>query len=206
MTTIYFIRHAEADSSIHNSFLRPLTEKGIRDRTLVTNFLLDKNITCAFSSPYKRSIDTIADFTNRKGIEIEIVDDFREHETISDNYCDADYFPFIQRYWEDKHYKVPGDESIKELQKRNIHALKQILKYHKNENIIIGTHGMALSAILNYYDETFDYQAFLSMVKKKPWVVKIVFQNLKNPQIEYIDLFARSSEPIGAGKSCAISN
>lgn len=206
MTTVYFIRHAQADSSVHNPFLRPLTEKGIRDRALITNFLLDKNITCAFSSPYKRSIDTIADFTDRKGVKIEIVDDFREHETISDNYCDDDYFPFIQRYWEDKRYKVPGDESIEDLQKRNIHALHTILKQHKNETVIIGTHGMALSAILNFYDKTYDYQAFLSMVKIKPWIVKMVFQGLENTKIEYIDLFARRSDHIGAGKSGTISN
>lgn len=98
MTTVYFIRHAQSDSSIHDPILRPLTEKGLRDRSLVTNFLLDKNIDFAFSSPYKRAVDTIAEFTDRRGIEIQIIDDFREHETISDNYCDADYFPFIQSY------------------------------------------------------------------------------------------------------------
>ena len=123
MTIIYFVRHAESDSSVHDPILRPLTEKGLRDRALVTNFLLDKNIDYAFSSPYKRSIDTIADFAGRKGIEIKVIRDFREHETISDSYTDGHYFPFIQKYWENKFYKVPGDESIHELQKRNISAL-----------------------------------------------------------------------------------
>lgn len=193
MTTVYFIRHAQSDSSIHNPFLRPLTEKGLRDRALVTDFLLNKNIHYAFSSPYKRSIDTIVDFTDRNGIEIKIVDDFREHETISDNYCDADYFPFIQQYWENKSYKVSGDESIEDLQERNIDALKIILNQYKDGNIIIGTHGMALSSILNFYDKAYDYQAFLSMVKKKPWVVKMVFQDLVNIKIEYIDLFDNCS-------------
>lgn len=190
MTTVYFIRHAQSDSSIHDPILRPLTEKGLRDRSLVTNFLLDKNIDFAFSSPYKRAVDTIAEFTDRKSIEIQIVDDFREHETISDNYCDADYFPFIQQYWENKSYQVAGDESIEKLQKRNICALKKILKEYKNSNIIIATHGMALSSILNYYDETYGYQNFLSMVKRKPWMVKMVFDCFPAPKIEYIDLFS----------------
>lgn len=190
MTTVYFIRHAQSDSSIHDCILRPLTEKGLRDRSLVTNFLLDKNIDFAFSSPCKRAVDTIAEFTDKNGMEIKIIDDFREHETISDNYCDADYFPFIQRYWENKSYKVAGDESIEELQKRNISALNKILKEYKDKNIIIATHGMALSSILNYYDETYKYQSFLSMVKIKPWIVKMTFDTFADSKIEYIDLFA----------------
>ncbi len=191
MTTIYFIRHAQSDSSIHDPCLRPLTEKGLHDRFLVTDFLLDKNIDFAFSSPYKRAIDTIADFADRTGIEIKIIDDFREHKTISDNYCDADYFPFIQQYWENKNYKVPGDESIGELQKRNICVLQKILKEYKNRNIIIGTHGMALSSIINYYDETYGYQNFLSMVKVKPCIVKMTFDDLVNIKIERVNLFAK---------------
>lgn len=191
MTTVYFIRHAQSDSSVHDPFLRLLTEKGLRDRSLVTNFLHDKDITFAFSSPYKRAVDTIKEFTDRNGVEIKIMDDLREHQTISDHYCDADYFPFIQQYWKNKNYKVLGDESIADLQNRTICALKKIVKECKDNNIIIGTHGMALSSVLNYYDKTYEYQDFLSMVKKKPWIVKMTFHLFKNPQIEYIDLFIK---------------
>ena len=93
--------------------------------------------------------------------------------------------------WEDKDFKIPGDESITELQNRNILALKKILKEHKDQNIIIGTHGMALSAIINYYDKTYGYNDFLSMVKMKPWVVKMTFDDDLCTQMEFIDLFAK---------------
>ena len=191
MTTVYFVRHAESDSSIHNALLRPLTEKGVTDCKLVTNFLSDKNINAAFSSPYKRAIDTIADFTSKNGIVVVTIDDFREHETISDNYCDADYFPFIKKYWENKRYKVDGDESIAELQRRNILALEAILQKHKDRNIVIGTHGMALSAMINYYNSAYGYNDFISMVKLKPWIVKMTFENTVNTTIEYINVFAK---------------
>ena len=191
MTTVYFIRHAEANSCIQDPFSRPLTEKGIRDRSLVTDFLSDKKIDLAFSSPYRRAIETISDFTEKNGIPIKIIEDFREHETISDNYCDADYFPFIQKYWENKNYKVPGDESIGDLQKRNILALEKILKEYKNKNIIIATHGMALSSILNYYDPSYNYYSFLAMVKMKPWIVAMTFDDFVNINIEYINSFVK---------------
>lgn len=65
MTTIYFIRHAESDHSIHQDDIRPLTNKGWESRKIVTEFLKDKNIDIAVSSPYKRAVDTISDLLIR---------------------------------------------------------------------------------------------------------------------------------------------
>ena len=44
MTTVYFVRHAEADNSVRDGRIRPLIKKGMSDRALVTTFLNDKNI------------------------------------------------------------------------------------------------------------------------------------------------------------------
>ena len=76
MTTVYFIRHAEADNSVRDVRKRPLTEKGMNDRVLVTEFLRDKSIEAVLSSPFKRAVDTIAGFANSAGVEIEIIEDF----------------------------------------------------------------------------------------------------------------------------------
>jgi 2,3-bisphosphoglycerate-dependent phosphoglycerate mutase len=38
MTTVYFIRHAQSDTKVHDGRIRPLTEKGMNDRILVTEF------------------------------------------------------------------------------------------------------------------------------------------------------------------------
>ena len=195
MTIVYWIRHAQSDSTISDPVLRPLTEKGIRDRALITDYLRGKDIRAAFSSPYKRAVDTIADFTEKAGLEIRLLDGFREHETVSDAYPDADYFPFIQKYWADKHYKVPGDESFAELQSRNIRALEQVLLSCEGQNVIIGTHGMALASVLQYYDERFGYPQFLAMVARKPWIVKMDFAQLTNCGITCIDPIAPVPEP-----------
>ena len=37
MTTVYFIRHAQADNSIRDGRIKPLTDKGPTDRKLVTD-------------------------------------------------------------------------------------------------------------------------------------------------------------------------
>ena len=44
MTKVYFIRHAEPDYSNHDDLLRPLTEKGMQDRKIVTEYLSNKKI------------------------------------------------------------------------------------------------------------------------------------------------------------------
>lgn len=80
MTTVYFVRHAEPNYNNHNDFTRELTDKGMKDRKLVTQFLSDKNIDIVISSPYKRAVDTVKDFADYYGLNIGIVDNFRERK------------------------------------------------------------------------------------------------------------------------------
>ena len=65
MTKIYFVRHARPDFSNHDDYSRPLTEEGLKDCKKVTEFLQSRSITKIFSSPYKRSFDTIRDFARK---------------------------------------------------------------------------------------------------------------------------------------------
>jgi len=81
MTTVYFVRHAEADNTIRDGRIRPLTEKGLADRKLVTEFLQDKNIDAVLFSPFRRAIDTIAEFAEENGFDIELIEDFREQKS-----------------------------------------------------------------------------------------------------------------------------
>jgi broad specificity phosphatase PhoE len=102
MTEVYFIRHAESDTSVRDGRIRPLTEKGLSSRILVTKFLQDKNINVVFSSPYKRAVDTISDFAEKNGFEIEIVEDFREQKSSSDMRRDnPDFRSFLEQQWAD---------------------------------------------------------------------------------------------------------
>ena len=61
-TTVYFVRHAEPNYENHDDISRELSDKGLRDRKRVTNFLADKKIDVVVSSPYKRAIDTVFGF------------------------------------------------------------------------------------------------------------------------------------------------
>lgn len=118
MTNVYFVRHAEPNYKNHDDELRELTSKGLKDRNLVTEFLLDKEIDIMFSSPYKRSKDTIQEFADMKNLEIFLIEDFRERKI--DSVWIEDYNSFSKKQWEDFSYKLSDGECLEEVQSRNI--------------------------------------------------------------------------------------
>jgi len=191
MTTVYFIRHAEADNSNRDGRTRPLTAKGLADRRLVTEFLQDKGIDAVLSSPFRRAVETIAPFAEQHGFKIERIEDFRERRSDSNLRSDSPGFElFNQRQWADFSYTLSDGECLAEVQTRNIAALEQVLARFKDKNIVIGTHGTALSTIVNYYDSTYGFADFMAMVYILPWAVKMTFDEDICAGIEKIDLFS----------------
>jgi len=193
MTTVYFIRHAQADNTVRDGRVRPLTEKGLADRALVTAFLRDKGIDAVLSSPFKRAVDTVADFAEKNNFEIEMIEDFRERKSDSDMASTnrTVFTAFMERQWADFGYTFSDGECLADVQARNIAALREALAKYKGKNIVIGTHGTALSTIINYYDESYDFKDFMAMVDILPWVVKMDFIENTCAHIEKIDLFRR---------------
>ncbi|WP_142413878.1 histidine phosphatase family protein [Hathewaya massiliensis] len=173
MTKVYFVRHAKPDFSVKDDLIRPLTEEAINDCRKVTEFLSDKNITKVFSSPYKRSLDTIKDFAESLKLKINIIEDFRERK-ISNEWIE-DFNKFAKEQWNNYDYKLPEGESLSEVQKRNIKALMNILKENIDENIVIGSHGTALSTIINYFNKEFDYIEFERIKNLMPFIVCFTF-------------------------------
>lgn len=175
MTTIYFVRHAEPNYENHDDMSRELSNKGLNDRKLVTDFLANKQIDIVLSSPYKRAIDTVRDIADNKGLDIGIIDGFRERRI--DSLWIDDFDSFCKRQWEDFKFKLSDGECLAEVQNRNILALGIVLKHYKNKNIVIGSHGTALSTIINYYDKTFGYSDFDKIRHLMPWIVEFIFED-----------------------------
>jgi 2,3-bisphosphoglycerate-dependent phosphoglycerate mutase len=188
MTTIYFVRHAEPDFNNHDDLTRPLTEKGKRDVELVNQFLEDKQIDIIISSPFIRAIDTVKVFSDKMNKEVQIVDEFRERKIDS---CWIENFnEFSMRQWDDFDYKLKDGECLREVQNRNIASLKKVLIEYQNKNVVIGSHGTALSTIINYYDNTYGYIDFNEIRALMPWIVKFTFEAEQCIGIDKINVFA----------------
>lgn len=189
MTNVYFVRHAEPDFNIHDDITRPLTVKGKIDAKLVSMYLRDKEIHEVLSSPFLRAIDTVKDFADEVGLSIKIMQDFRERKV--DSVWIEDFVSFTKKQWEDFDYKLSDGESLREVQNRNINALSKVLRLYKEKNIVIGTHGTALSTIINYYQKTYGYNDFEKMRMLMPWIVKMQFMNDECLNVSKIDILNR---------------
>lgn len=187
MTTVYFVRHAQPNFRNHDDLTRELTEKGLQDSKLVTAFLLDKRVDVLLSSPYKRAMDTLADFAKARKLEITPIPDFRERKV--DSGWIHDFQAFCQHQWEDFDYKLSDGESLGEVQRRNIAALHAVLEEYRDKTIAIGSHGTALSTILHYYDPSFGYGDFNRIKGLIPWIVQFTFEDHTCIQIHQINLY-----------------
>lgn len=185
LTKIYFVRHAQPDYTNKDEALRPLTEKGLLDSHKVTEYFIDKNIHKIYSSPYKRAYDTVKHFSDTVSLEIIALDGFRERKV--DNVWVEDFKAFSRMQWEDFDYKLEAGESLRQVQERNILALKEVLNENIGKNIVVGSHGTALSTIINYFNSSYGYDDFWSIVDKMPYIVCFNFEGTEFKDIEVFE-------------------
>ena len=191
MTNIYFVRHAEPNYNNHDDLTRELSPKGMTDRELVTAFLTGKQVDIILSSPYKRAVDTVAHFASLLTLPITTINDFRERRV--DSSWINDFDAFTRSQWANFKYKLTDGETLSEVQKRNIVALQEVIRQHEGKNVVIGSHGTALSTIINYFVPQFGIEEFIRIKSIMPWIVHFAFSGNDCVQIEEFDLFSGTS-------------
>jgi len=189
MTNLYFIRHAESRYDADDR-TRGLSDKGLHDRTLATEFLADKCIDAVLSSPYRRAVETVQEFADAHGLSVIPVEDFRER-CIADVWVE-DFREYTRRQWENHDFKLEAGESLREVQTRNISALSDVLQQYNGKTIAVGTHGTALSTILHHFVPTFGWAEFDRIRGKMPWAVHFTFDGEQCLRIEGHDLFDKT--------------
>ncbi len=175
MTKVYFVRHAQPEFAWEDDRTRPLTEEGKKDCAVVLDFLKEKEIDVIYCSPYKRSMDTVADSAMFFGKKIITDERLREREKGPD----GNNHGMFRMRWADHNYHEEGGESIAMVKNRNIEALNEILLDNEGKNIVVGTHGTALSTILNYYDSSFDCEDFLRIIDWMPYIIELDFEGVR---------------------------
>lgn len=186
MTSVYFVRHAQPDITVHDDRTRPLTAEGLRDSIAVADLLQGRNIDLLMSSPYKRSMDTIGELSKRLELEIHTDENFRERN--AGGWHGDNFLEFIKKQWADFDYRIMDGENLCEVQTRNVSALKKLLSENEGRNIVLATHGTALSTILNYYYPEYDYSSFMKIIDFMPFIIRVDFENGRavNAQVELV--------------------
>ena len=64
-----------------------------------------------------------------------------------------------------------------------------MLSEYSGKTVVIGTHGTALSTILNYYDNSFGLNDFLRIVSWMPYIVELTFDGenlIEKKELAYV--------------------
>ena len=167
-TGIIFVRHAQAVYG-KDDRERPLTDAGLADRAIVAQVLDGREIDAFLSSPYRRSMDTIRPAADLRGMKIFTDERFRERKV--GNHKDE----ALAMRWANFSFAEEGGESIGAVQQRNMEAMKDVLKNYEGQTVVIGTHGTALSSILNHYIPGFGLKDFQRIVRWQPYIIELTF-------------------------------
>lgn len=172
MTSIYFVRHAQPNHTWENDRTRPLSEEGVKDSEKVVETLSDITLDYVVSSPYLRSMDTIKECAKIHNLQIHTDERLREREKGTA----GNTLELIEKRWSDFDYHEEGGESLRMVQERNVQALLEVVEAHQGESILWGTHGTALSTILHYFDNTYNFQSFMRIIDFMPYIIRLDFE------------------------------
>ena len=153
MTTIYLVRHAHAHWSSDEA--RPLSTAGAASARALGAELAGFPITAIYSSPSRRTIQTIEPAAERLGLQPQLIDDLRERELPP---VGADEFErAVEETWRTPVVPVRGGEPNAIAQARAMAVMRHLIARHADEHIVVSTHGTLLVLILNGFDRTFGY-------------------------------------------------
>lgn len=159
-TKIYFVKHGEVNAS-KNNVIKKLSKKGEEQAKRIANRFKNCEVSRIISSPYLRSVETVNEIAEDKGVKLELVNDFNERE-VSEN----------------------QDEVLKEIQKRSVEAINKVLEESVDENVIISTHSETLKGILSYFDKSNNY----TFTKEDADIFELTFDNKDLKRMEHINI------------------
>ena len=188
MTKLYFVRHAQPDYRTGEDSTFSLSAEGMEDRMRAAEALRNIPLDICISSPYKRSIDTIIPCAEEHSLKILTDIRLRERDRITNK---SNNYEMFKKRWADFSYHEEGGESLGECQKRNIEAIGDILEKYDGKSILIGTHGTALSTIINRDDASFGLEAFMRIINYMPYVVRMDFEGKEYIGMEELAFVAK---------------
>ncbi|MGH0590692.1 histidine phosphatase family protein [Bacillus pretiosus] len=176
-TYIYMVRHGESSKLEGSERTRGLTEKGSLDAHRVTDILKTEGIDTFISSPYKRAVLTIEKTANFYEKEILIYENLKECMFSSGNQVisDKEVYPLVKKMFSNPDFALMEGESYKDCQRRVVKALKEILMDFQGQKIVIGTHGLVMTLMMNYFDKQYGFEFLIHT--SKPDIYKLKFND-----------------------------
>lgn len=159
-TTILLVRHAESEANAAQMFGSQLdsklTERGLQQRDVLCNALANVRVEHVFSSDLSRARDTVRPIAESRGLVLAERVAFRERSVgelmglsfreARERYPEA-WLALVKR---DPEVRPPGGESLLDLQERVGGALEAVIAECRGSSVVIGSHGVAIYAMVRY--------------------------------------------------------
>ena len=158
MTTIYLIRHAEAEGNlyrrIHGWYDALVTENGLRQISALRRRFQDIPVDAVYSSDLLRTMTTARALYEPRGLELHTDPDLRELNfgTWEDQpwgqvyHCEPERMGQFNRT--DPEWRAPLGESLEEAGARAGAAVERIARAHPGQTVAIFSHGTAMRQLL----------------------------------------------------------
>lgn len=181
-TILYFIRHAEPDSSEPDNYKRKLTVSGEIQAQRLSEIFNDINVDGVYSSPYLRAIKTVEPIAKSKSLNVQLLDQFRERKSSDYRVSKEKFLGYGKHQWDDFDFKLCGGESLNDVKNRYNTGVRIIINQHaQSQNCIfaVGCHIAGLCAYISQFNLISNYEEYKKYASKMPLIVKCFYKNLK---------------------------
>jgi len=131
-----------------------LNDVGIEQASRLALFLSNEKVTAIASSPLKRAMRTGEAIASRHQLSIEVDDALREIEVgelegLDASHLSTTFSNFLMQWWQGGGAeKLPGGESLVELQERSWAIVQRLLAEHKHGTIVVVSHYFVILTIM----------------------------------------------------------
>lgn len=158
MTTVYLIRHAEAEGNLYRRAQGHLdatiTDRGYRQIAALAKRFESVPITAAYASDLTRTQTTAMSVTVTHHLPLTVLPDLREIGVgvwEDQTWAQIGYFEqerLVLFNTDIEKWHIPGGESIDRVRERMLRALKTIIAENQNRTVAVFSHGMALRTLI----------------------------------------------------------
>ena len=162
-TKLYLTRHGETVWNTKHLMQgwkdSPLTDRGINQARQLSDRLSDVPLDAIYSSTSNRAVHTAEIIKRDRSLEVFSFNSLREMsfgvwegKTLEENKKESpeEWFSF----WETPHlFSSDTVESFLRVQDRMVKTIRNIVNQHRNENVLVVTHSIALKLLIDYFEK-----------------------------------------------------
>ncbi len=176
VTRLYLIRHGQSAGNAEGRFgghgPTPLSDLGQRQAELTAEGLAKENISAIYSSDLYRAVQTAEPLSRLVGIPVLTKPAFRERNVgvlegltfdESKQHHPKDYYALVNRNY---HHVITGGESYRQLVKRAMDEVWEIIRKHQGERVAIFSHTGAICFMTLHL-----MGAIRRDTKQTPWLI-----------------------------------